>query len=428
MMHNGYASSHTTLRQFSLQDYSSTLYASELEQHEQVVDEYRDEIYEALVNSCKTNTPNIEAFQQQPYLTFSIRLKLLDFLFKMSVRLKALPFVFYRAVKIFDRYCCKRIILLDKAQLIISTCFWIAAKFGGGNSHFINLNNVEKLVSVKTINDLGYGAGGKFKGPTERYRMPKLNEFIKLCGTKCNYTVKQFKQMELHILRTLNWSFNDPSIEEFIVQSQEFSILKQNELFQVKRFISYVSVYSFALMNVSVLDLYRVVTDLVNEILNIRETGYYHDKLCNSITRKDYLFIKQHLIKSIVNASDPILSHFNSRGPHYFHHTVINIYTNSFGSTLDPATNLTLLPKELFPVFKKNTPVFSNENVFISASSTTSSTASTILPVSSPTSTNTISTSYSYPSPGRYTTNCVVKPSSPESLNDNVATKYSEFI
>lgn len=415
-MLNGYASSHTPLGQFSLQDYSSTLYASEIEQHEQVVDEYRDEIYEALVNSCKTNIPNIEAFQKQPYLTFSIRLKLLDFLFKMSVRLKALPFVFYRAVKIFDRYCCKRIILLDKAQLIISTCLWLAAKFEGGNSHFVNLNNIEKLASVKTINDLGYGAGGKFKGPTERYRMPKLNEFIKLCGTKCNYSVKQFKQMELHILKTLNWSFNDPSIEEFIVQSQEFSILKQNELFQVKRFISYVSVYSFALMNVGVLNLCLVITDLVNEILKTRETSNHYDKLCHSINRKDYLFIKQHLIKAIVDASGPLLCYFNSKGPNYFHHNVMNIYTNSFGSTLDPATNLTLLPKELFPVFKKNASVFANDT-FISASSTTLSTASTILPISSPTSTNTLSTSYSYPSPQRYNTNCVIKPSSPESLN-----------
>lgn len=229
--------------------------------------------------------------------------------------------------------------------------------------------------------------------------------------------------MELHILRTLNWSFNEPSVEEFIVQSQEFSILKQNELFHIKRFISYVSLYSFGLMNVSVLDLSRVVTDLVNEVLNLRETGYYHDKLCHTITRKDYLFIKQHLIKAIVNASDPILSHFNTRGPHYFCQTVVNIYTNSFGSTLDPATNLTVLPRELFPVFKKNTPLFTNDKSFFSASSTTLST-STILPISSPTSTNTVSTSYSYPSPGRYSSNSVIRPSSPESLNDYGKSQY----
>lgn len=417
MMLNGPDALSTHLGQLSLQDYSPALYVSELEQHAEVVDEYREEMYEAMVNSCKANTPNIEAFQQQPYLTLAIRLKLLDFLFKMSVRLKTLPFVFYRAVKIFDRYCCKRIIILDKAQLIISTCLWIAAKFAGGNNHFVNLSNLERLTSVRTINDLGYGAGGKYKGPTERYRMPKVNEFIKLCGSKCSYTPKQFKQMELHILRTLNWSLNEPSIEEFILQSKDFSILKQNEILHIKRFISYVSLYSFALMGVSVLDLSVVVNDLFTEIINVRQTGYYDNKLRHSLNRNDYLFIKQHLIKAIVSSSEPILAYFNTRGPYYFHQTVASIYTSSFGSTLDPATNLTVLPKELFPLFRKNTPVF-NDKIFISASSTNLSTTSTIIPISSPCSANTISTTCSYPSPGRNNRGYGVQPSSPESLDD----------
>lgn len=315
-------------------EYPNELYKLELQQHDKSLKEYDLEIYQTFLESLEMNKPNIELYKQQPYLTFSIRLKLIDFLLKMSIRLKILPFVFYKAVKIFDRYCSKRIVLLDQSQLIITTCLWIASKLQGGNNHFINLNNLDKVNSIKSINDLGYGSGGKFKGPTERFRLPKLHELVKLCGAKCKYDQGMFKQMELHVLSTLDWNFNDPSIEEFLIQSNDFNLIKENEFFKIKEFLSYISLYSYELIDISIIELSKVIIDLINETLNLDYNDHFHQKinyaLLNEknfkIDQNKYNFIKKNLIKSILNSSEFILKLFNSRGPQQFFYSILSIY------------------------------------------------------------------------------------------------------
>lgn len=315
-------------------EYPSHLYKSELIQHNKSLDEYELEIYETFVESLELNKPNIELYKQQPYLTFSIRLKLIDFLLKMSIRLKILPFVFFKAVKIFDRYCSKRIVLLDQSQLIITTCLWIASKLQGGNNHFINLNNLDKLNSIKTINDLGYGSGGKFKGPTERFRLPKLHELVKLCGAKCKYDQGMFKQMELHVLSTLDWNFNDPSIEEFITYSHEFNVIKDNEFFKIKEFLSYISLYSYELIDINLIELSKVLVDLINETLNLTNQDYFYQRINYNkeitIEMSKYNFIKKNLIKSILNCSDFMLKLFNSKGPQQFFYSLNSIHRDPY--------------------------------------------------------------------------------------------------
>lgn len=349
------------LSNFSHTEYSSKLYKDEISHHRNVVDEYNQEIYNHFLHLLSTTKPNLELYQQQPFLTFSIRSKLIDFLLKMSTRLKIIPFVFYKAVKIFDRYCSKRVILLDQSQLIITTCLWIASKVQGGNNHFINLNNIEKLDSVTTINDLGYGCGGKYLGPTERFRLPKLHELVKLCGEKCKYDQSMFKQMELHILQTLDWSFNEPGIEEFIMKSNDFNIINKNEFFKIKEFLSYLSLYSSDLIDIDMVDLSKVIIDLINETFNLNESDYYYQTINkpdlsngysveeeeeeffiegeerpslsifeHKIDYNQYKFIKKHMIKSILGASDFILKLFNSKGPQYLFHQVLITYKDPF--------------------------------------------------------------------------------------------------
>ncbi|EGV65764.1 cyclin [Yamadazyma tenuis] len=339
-------------------DYPKTLYNRELEVHRASLQEYNEDIFNAIAASVTANKPNLELYQQQPYLTNSIRVKLIDFLLKMSVRLKIIPFVFFRAVKIFDRYCSKRVMLLDQSQLIITTCLWIASKVQGGNNHFLNLSNLNKLTDIKTINDLGYGSGGKYLGPTERFRLPKLHELVKLCGAKCKYDQSMFRQMELHILQTLDWSFNDPSIEEFLVKSDELSIVNNNnnEFFYVKQYLSYVSLYSYELIDADLIDMSKVMADLVNEIFNLSEDNAYfqtintptfnddndddffiedeHLVLTNRYLSKmdysQYKHIKKHLIKAVLHSSEFVLNLFNSNGPLYLYKQIVMMYRDPY--------------------------------------------------------------------------------------------------
>lgn len=362
-----------TIPQITQLDYSNKLYKSELKLHQQSIEEYNEEIFDSIVESLNTNKPNLELYQQQPYLTSSIRLKLIDFLLKMSVRLKILPFVFFRAVKIFDRYCSKRIILLDQSQLIITTCLWIASKIQGGNNHFLNLTNLDKLTDVKTINDLGYGSGGKYLGPTERFRLPKLHELVKLCGAKCKYDQSMFRQMELHILQTLDWSFNDSSIDEFLIKSNEFNILNNNnEFFKIKEYLSYVALYSYELIDIDLIDLSKVIIDFVNEVFNLTPNNVYfqtinapnfndnddeffiedekpinQQKFFSKMDYDQYKFIKKHLIKSIINSSDFLLNLFDSKGPSYLYNQIMITYNDPY--RLTPNTPLSPFNGQISP-------------------------------------------------------------------------------
>lgn len=369
---------------FHQYEYPKELYKFELSHHNKALQEY-PEVFNFTINNA-----NLQLYQQQPYLSFGIRVKLIEFLLKMSVRLKILPFVFYRAVKIFDRYCSKRIILLDQSQLIITTCLWIASKVQGGNNHFVNLSNCEKLSDVNTITDLGYGSGGKYLGPTERFRLPKLHELIKLCGNKCNYDASMFKQMELHILNTLNWSFNDLSIEDLIVKPSEFNLSGDNEFFKIKEYLSYISLYSTELIDMDMLDVSTVIVDLINECFNLNKSHYYYQTLnvgvnCDAsehldmqtsddgffiegesdpfsmLNRPDmdyvkYKFIKKNLIQAILKSSEFILRLFNSKGPQFLYDQVVTNYNANINSQV-VASKVSVAPQVAIPMSPSQAPL-----------------------------------------------------------------------
>lgn len=339
---------------FTQVDYPAALYESELAQHKMALEQY-EEIHHHMSRAQEAARPNLDLYKQQPYLTFLIRLKLIDFLVKMAIRLKILPFVLHKAVRIFDRYCSKRIVLLDQLQLIITTCLWLAAKIQGGNNHFVNLNNLDKVESVRTINDLGYGLGGKYLGPTERFRLPKLHELVKLCGAKCKYDQGMFKQMELHVLTTLEWSLNDPLIEEFLLRSEEFLIVPHDsraaaimEMCKVKEYLSYSALYLSELVDVSLPQLSQVIVDLINELFGFEEGSAHYQKHVYDdgkpvrIDPATYSSIKKHLVRAVLNSSDFMLKLFCTSGPqHVYRQTVANnknewvhatSHGNSFGN------------------------------------------------------------------------------------------------
>lgn len=363
-VHGTFSNSSVTIHQYR---YPYESYKAEVRCHEKSIHEYSAEIMKTMKAALEEARPNVKLYSNQPYINSTVRSKLVDYLLKMLVRLKILPFVFYKAVRYFDRYCLKRIVLLDQVQLIITTCLWIAAKVTGGNNHFINLSSDRRSEEVHTILDLGYGGGARFRGPTERYRMPKLSELIKLCGSRCNYDAEMFKQMEIHIMNALEWKLNDPSVDEYMVYSQELKITKDEdvesklgEYFKIKQFAAYAACYLYDLVGYNLLELSKVIVDLVNDTFSLNEADFNYQTLNHSIIvdesvvdAKHYREIHKHLVRSIVKAPSYLLQCFESRGPQLFYSLITTSFRQAATLALEvPLSNvsisLTLSPSSVF--------------------------------------------------------------------------------
>lgn len=370
--------------------YSQDLYQKEVLVHHESLQEYKDEILDTILETMNEARPNVKLYENQPYITSVVRHKLIDFLLRMAIRLKIVPYVFCRAVRLFDRYCAKRIVLLDQAQLVMTTCLWIAAKIHGGNNHFANLST-PKAAAVKTILNLGYGAGARFLGPTERYRLPKVIELVKLCGTRCNYDEGMFKQMEIHIMQTLDWKLNDTSIDDFLVSSEDLSLFPTpivndnvigstisrtrttsstssassdggsessfckstnggdslcspidghdlgaefNDVPKVKEFLAYAACYLFELVKYSPLELAQMCVNLINDVfqLDCGDVSFVtinQDLVDDSSVNIDFRNareIRRHLVRAIVNAPAYLLRCFDSPGPRFVYAQVTRIF------------------------------------------------------------------------------------------------------
>lgn len=208
--------------------YPIELSNSELLSHFNTIREYNDDITRDSLRQCKKFRPDNKLIDQQPEMIPQLtRQSMVTFLYKLSIMSKVTNGIFYHAVRLYDRYCSKRIILRDQAKLVISTCLWLAAKTYGGCNHIIN-NYV-----IPT--------GGRFYGPNPRARIPRLSELVHYCNNKNNedgmqysggkFDESMFCQMELHILDTLNWNVYEPSINDFVLNVDE-NCLIQYELYQ----------------------------------------------------------------------------------------------------------------------------------------------------------------------------------------------------
>lgn len=322
-------------------EYPRALSNQETKAHDIAMEEYADELYQVMMASLEETRPNLDLYRSQPYITPAIRLKLIDFALKLLVRLKILPFVFSQGVKIFDRYCLSRIVVLAHAQLAVTTCLWIAAKTAGGNNHFANLECPD-VESIKTISDLSHGSGARYLGPTERFRHPRLNELVKLCGSKCNYDDAMFIQMELHILNALDWNFASPCISDYIIASRELRVVREGldmdngsvEMFRIKRFVTYASCYLFELVKYDTLQIATVLLDLINDTLQLqpRDTLYQRLRIRSSngiIDYTTYYHIRRHLESAIINASPYLLTMFDTRGPQLVHSILNSNHKNA---------------------------------------------------------------------------------------------------
>lgn len=198
--------------------YPIELSNAELLTHYETIQEYHEEISQnVLVQSSKTK-PDIKLIDQQPEMNpHQTREAIVTFLYQLSVMTRVSNGIFFHAVRFYDRYCSKRVVLKDQAKLVVGTCLWLAAKTWGGCNHIIN------NVSIPT--------GGRFYGPNPRARIPRLSELVHYCGGSDLFDESMFIQMERHILDTLNWDVYEPMINDYILNVDE-NCLIQYELYK----------------------------------------------------------------------------------------------------------------------------------------------------------------------------------------------------
>ncbi|CAI4694910.1 BAQ_1a_G0042260.mRNA.1.CDS.1 [Saccharomyces cerevisiae] len=198
--------------------YPIELSNAELLTHYETIQEYHEGISQnVLVQSSKTK-PDIKLIDQQPEMNpHQTREAIVTFLYQLSVMTRVSNGIFFHAVRFYDRYCSKRVVLKDQAKLVVGTCLWLAAKTWGGCNHIIN------NVSIPT--------GGRFYGPNPRARIPRLSELVHYCGGSDLFDESMFIQMERHILDTLNWDVYEPMINDYILNVDE-NCLIQYELYK----------------------------------------------------------------------------------------------------------------------------------------------------------------------------------------------------
>lgn len=198
--------------------YPIELSNSELLSHYDSIQEYQSSIASNMISQSNKFKPILKLIEQQPEMHPSLtRIPIVTFLYELSVMTRVTNGIFFAAVRLYDRYCSKRVVLKDQAKLVVATCLWLAAKTYGGCNHIIN------NVVIPT--------GGRFYGPNPRARIPRLSELVHYCGGSEIFDESMFLQMERHILTTLNWDVYEPTMNDYLLNVDE-NCLIQYELYE----------------------------------------------------------------------------------------------------------------------------------------------------------------------------------------------------
>lgn len=151
------------------------LITREAASHEFSVLEYSNHLLNHLINLERNDgqhvisRPNIVTFESQPQINAKMRLLIFDFLMCCHTRLGLSSSTLFLCFNILDRYTSKYIVKSCNYQLLALTALWISSKFWDSKN-----------------------------------RITSLKHLTKLCCKQ--YSAQQFKEMELHLLKSLNWS------------------------------------------------------------------------------------------------------------------------------------------------------------------------------------------------------------------------------
>ena len=198
--------------------YPIELSNAEILSHYETVQEYQQDVISDMLATSHKYKPSTKLIDQQPEMNpHQTRSAIVTFLYELSVMTRVTNGIFFQAVRLYDRYCSKRVVLKDQAKLVVATCLWLAAKTWGGCNHIIN------NVVIPT--------GGRFYGPNPRARIPRLSELVHYCGGSDIFDESMFLQMEKHILDTLNWEILEAMINDYVLNVDE-NCLIQYELYE----------------------------------------------------------------------------------------------------------------------------------------------------------------------------------------------------
>lgn len=152
----------------------------ELLAHQVTCKEYSIDILRHLIQLEHQNRPSVSSFDSQPEITVQMRSLIFDFIMCCHTRLGLSSSTLFLCFNITDRYCSRIIVKSSAYQLLALSALWLASKY-----------------------------------TDKKPRIPSLKALQSLC---CNqYTKAQFREMELHILNSLNWSVcSAPSHDSFI--------------------------------------------------------------------------------------------------------------------------------------------------------------------------------------------------------------------
>ncbi|OWB56582.1 hypothetical protein B5S28_g2489 [[Candida] boidinii] len=151
-----------------------------------LVNEYLDTIIQHLQTSERNSEITPSMIDLQPEVKWFMRPYLVNFIIQMHSSLKLKPQTLFLCWNIIDRYCAKRIAFRQHYQLIGCTALWIASKYEDKKS-----------------------------------RVPTITELSLMCNNV--YEESMFKEMEMHILSTLNWCIGHTSVEDILQISIKLS-------------------------------------------------------------------------------------------------------------------------------------------------------------------------------------------------------------
>lgn len=330
--------------------YASALSTNELLAHHQALTEYREELSHNLHQKSITHRPELQLIAQQPELKPSLRAPILEFLLHLAVKTRVTNGVYYQAVRIFDRYCSKRVVLREQLQLVLATCLWLSAKTYGGCNHIINNTTVP--------------TGGRFHGPNPRARIPRLSELCILCQDNTKYDEGMFVQMERHILDTLSWDVVEPQLLDWVFNFYENNLIQFEQqnmhdkvcVINCKRFLCEAALSELKLLELHPSQLAQVVL----YTMNIYCSDGMHDfeselDILEPLDREQLPYYTQLFYSTILNLPESLLQHYTkSSGVLSLYHKILKQGTKIDTMLLTPVKT-SLLPTP--PSSRRGSPV-----------------------------------------------------------------------
>ena len=193
--------------------YPMELSSAEIYVHLAALNEYRDDFVRDLLAQSRRGRPCTRLIDQQPRMPpHRTRHAMVSFLYQLALACSVTSGVFPAAVRLYDRYTSKRVVLAEQSKLVAATCLWLAAKSLGGCDH--------------ALNDHAVPTGARFHGPTPRARLPRLSELVFYCGGAKLCSKSMFLQMERHILHTLGWDVCRPTLHDLLLNIDENCLIQ----------------------------------------------------------------------------------------------------------------------------------------------------------------------------------------------------------